>query len=717
MHRLIPLIALLLFTQCIGARPTIGLVLAGGGARGAAHIGVLKYLEEQRIPVDLVTGTSFGAIVGGLYASGLSAIEIEELMLTMDWQRALVDDIPRADRSIRRKWREDTFSIPGSPGYGNGELKIPSGAIQGQNVILEMQKMTEHVSHLTLFSELPRPFKAIATDIVTGEMVVLDHGELAVVMRASMGVPAVFSPIEIEGRLLVDGGVTNNLPVDIARDMGADILIVVDITTPMLDREHIGDIITITDQLTRLLVVNNTKQQIQRMQDSDILLVPALGDFSAAAFTSAAQAIEIGYQAALNKGAELNELVQAAADYQTLSRPLAGKPTIRSISVENTSGLDDQIIRSAIDVRIGDVFNLEKVSHDMNRIHGLGNFELVSYQLDEHEGRADLKISATGKTWGPDYLHFGFNLDSEFKHDSRISFLLGYSREELTANGAEWITLAGIGDEPRLQTSFYLPLNPQRDWFVYADAEYRDDALYRYDGEKRSSTYALRKTAGSIGFGYEYGSQWRLMLGLNRVRGRAHAVTGEDFTSGSGFEEASINLQYVFDTRDDVDFPSSGSIVEAKVASYTESLGSDHSFNQWHLRAGHYFERKQHNLGLNLYLGGTNGVPTINSEFRVGGYGLLTGLNSHQLTGNYMGVVSVIYYQRYEPFPVLDGLIGATLEYGGAWSNRDAISTDQAQASLGAFIGADTPIGTLQFGFAFTEDGQSNIYSRIGRVF
>ena len=131
MHRLIPLIALLLFTQCIGARPTIGLVLAGGGARGAAHIGVLKYLEEQRIPVDLVTGTSFGAIVGGLYASGLSAIEIEELMLTMDWQRALVDDIPRADRSIRRKWREDTFSIPGSPGYGNGELKIPSGTQSG----------------------------------------------------------------------------------------------------------------------------------------------------------------------------------------------------------------------------------------------------------------------------------------------------------------------------------------------------------------------------------------------------------------------------------------------------------------------------------------------------------------------------------------------------------------------------------------------------------
>lgn len=717
MHRLIPLIALLLFTQFIEARPTVGLVLAGGGARGAAHIGILKYLEEQNIPVDLVTGTSFGAIVGGLYASGLSAVEIEELMLNMDWERALDDNVPRADRSIQRKWREDIFSIPGSPGYSTGELKMPSGAIQGQNIILEMQKMTEHVSHIRQFSDLPRPFKAIATDIVTGEMVVLDHGELAVAMRASMGVPAVFAPIEVDGRLLVDGGVTNNLPVDIARDMGADILIVVDITTPMLDREHLGDILTITDQLTRLLVVNNTEQQKKRMQAKDILLVPALGEFSAAAFAGAAEAIEIGYQEAQSNSAVLDQLQLTSSEYELVSSSVAAKPTIRSITVDNTSGLDDEVIRSAIDVRIGDLFNLEKVSHDMNRIHGTGYFELVSYQLTESEGQADLKISANGKSWGPDYLHFGFNLDSEFKHDSSVSFLLGYSREELTANGAEWMTIAGIGDEPRIQTGLYAPLNQKRDWFVYASAEYRDETLYSYEGERRISTSALRKTAGSFGFGYEYGSQWRLMLGLNHTRGRAHVVTGQDFVDGESFQEDSINLQYVFDTRDDVDFPSSGSIVEAHVASYTEALGSDHSFNQWHLRAGHYFERKQHNLGINVYLGGTNGRSTINSEFRIGGYGLLTGLNSHQLTGDYMGVASLIYYQRYEPFPVLDGLIGLTLEYGGAWSSRETISSESAATSLGAFIGADTPIGTLQFGFAVTGDGQSNIYSRIGRVF
>ena len=165
-------------------RPTIGLVLAGGGARGAAHIGVLKYLEDHRIPVDLVTGTSIGAIIGGLYASGLSAREIESLMLEMDWEQALIDDVPRQDRSMQRKFREDQFSIPGTPGYQGGALKIPSGAIQGQNVILALQDMTQHVAHITDFDALPRAFKAVATDIVTGEMVVLDTGNLAVALRA-----------------------------------------------------------------------------------------------------------------------------------------------------------------------------------------------------------------------------------------------------------------------------------------------------------------------------------------------------------------------------------------------------------------------------------------------------------------------------------------------------------------------------------------------------
>ncbi len=292
-------------------RPKIGLVLAGGGARGAAHIGVLKYLEDHRIPVDLVTGTSIGAIIGGLYASGLSAREIETLMLEMDWEQALVDDVPRQDRSMQRKFREDQFSIPGTPGYQDGALKIPSGAIQGQNVILALQGMTQHVAHVTDFDALPRPFKAVATDIVTGEMVVLDKGNLAVALRASMGVPAFFAPIEVDGRLLVDGGITNNLPVELAQAMGADVLIVVDITSPMLPKAALGNLLTITDQLTRLLVVNNTQVQKARLTADDILLVPDLADFSAVDFSTAAGAIKVGEETIAAKQQALRPFMQS----------------------------------------------------------------------------------------------------------------------------------------------------------------------------------------------------------------------------------------------------------------------------------------------------------------------------------------------------------------------------------------------------------------------
>ena len=279
-------------------QPTIGLVLSGGGARGAAHIGVLKYLEANNIPVDIITGTSFGAIVGGLYASGMSAAEIEEAMLGMDWERALTDDVSRADRGLQRKRREDIFSIPGSPGVREGELVLPSGAIQGQNVILALQALTAHVASVRDFDQLPIRFRALATDIVNGEAVILKEGELALALRASMGVPAVFSPIEIDGRLLVDGGVTNNLPIDVAKGMGADVVIAVDITSPMLPRDEVSNLLAITDQLTRLLVVNNTSAQRLRLRGDDVLIIPELSSVSAVDFNNPGPAIELGLKAA-----------------------------------------------------------------------------------------------------------------------------------------------------------------------------------------------------------------------------------------------------------------------------------------------------------------------------------------------------------------------------------------------------------------------------------
>lgn len=710
------------FSEAVGAsdaleRPKIGLVLAGGGARGAAHIAVLKYLDAHKIPIDIVTGTSMGAIVGGLYASGLSALAIESLMLEMDWEAALIDDVPRQDRSMQRKFREDRFSVGGTPGFDNGALKFPSGAIQGQNVILELQRMTSHVADIRDFNDLPRPFKAVATDIVSGEMVVLDQGDLAVALRASMGVPAIFAPIEVDGRLLVDGGITNNLPVGLAQEMGAEILIVVDITSPMLAREGLTNLLSITDQLTRLLVVNNTTHQKALLKPSDLLLVPNLEEFSAIAFSDAAAVIETTQNYLNARSADFDRLKGSKSENLSPSELQAQTAKIDEIRLKNRSELDDQVLLKRVFTQVGDVFDLDRVAQDVNRIHGLGQFERVSYQFKKIEDRASLEITADDKEWGPNYLHFGFNLESEFKHDSRVSLLLGYSQQQLSAGGAEWISSMSIGDEPGVDTSLYWPFGESGQYYWFADAGYSDQALFDYSNGVRSSVYALRGFNGGVGFGYEYLNRWRTSLGLRQSKGRAMSVTGLETRERLSFRDSSLQWQFTFDTRDDVDFPAHGAIVEAKWDYYFNALDREQRYSQWRFRAGRYFEYQQHNLGMNLHLGSTNAKTNVNNEFRVGGYGLLTGLNNQELRGSTMGVLSLIYYQRYNALPALDGLIGATLEYGGAWSERGQVSAETALGSFGIFIGADTPLGTLQIGFAAAERGRQNYYARLGRVF
>jgi NTE family protein len=258
-------------------RPKIGLVLSGGGARGAAHIGVLEVLEEMHIPIDCIVGTSMGSIVGGLYASGMSPAEINEALATIDWEDAFNDNIPREDRSFRRKRDDDLYLIKHKPGIGDdGKIKLPTGFLQGQKIDLIFKELTLPVSDIKNFDQLNIPFRAVATDITTGEMVVFSSGDLAKSMRASMSIPGIFAPMEMDGRLLVDGGVSNNLPVDVARDMGAEIVIVVDISTPLKKREELTSALSITAQLTGILTRRNTEAQIATLSDKDILIVPPL---------------------------------------------------------------------------------------------------------------------------------------------------------------------------------------------------------------------------------------------------------------------------------------------------------------------------------------------------------------------------------------------------------------------------------------------------------
>ncbi len=334
------------------SRPKIGLALSGGGARGAAHLGVIRVLEENNVPIDLIAGTSMGAIVGGLYASGMTTDEIEAELAAIDWDDVFHDLPPRSERSFRRKRDDDLYLTRAKPGFSDGKLKLPRGLIRGQKIDVVFSRLALPVSTIEDFDDLMIPFRAVAADIATGEEVVIDSGNLGMAIRASMSIPAVFTPAEIYGRLLVDGGIVNNLPISVVRDMGADIVIAVDISTPLLSQEEIDSVLVITSQLTGLMTRGNVEEQIATLTEKDVFIVPDLGEISTTDFKEFAKAIPPGHAAAMDQIEEIRALSLPDADYQsylaTLIHPGTQMPVIDRISLENNTRLSDDYIQSRI---------------------------------------------------------------------------------------------------------------------------------------------------------------------------------------------------------------------------------------------------------------------------------------------------------------------------------------------------------------------------------
>ena len=274
-----------------------------------------------------------------------------------------------------------------------------------------------------------------------------------------------------------------------------------------------------------------------------------------------------------------------------------------------------------------------------------------------------------------------------------------------------------MGDEPIIQTMWYQPLTYKRDWYFFSSVAIGDEVLSEFTGDDKISESGLRRVRGFVGLGYEFRSFANVQLGINRISGRTDLSIGDPATKEADFEDGNVSLLYLYDTRNDIDFPSSGTVFEVAIRSSRKALGADENYQQWELNAARYFARGLHNFGVVLDLGGTNGNSNIGSIYRLGGYGQLTGLRFDQLKGDYKGILSAIYYHRYQRIPVADGFIGAIFEYGGAWDRREAIVSDKAVFSAGAFIGADTPIGMLQIGIALSDQGDVTGFSRIGRAF
>ncbi|MGL5395317.1 MAG: patatin-like phospholipase family protein, partial [Shewanella sp.] len=461
-------------------RPKIGVVLSGGGAKGAAHVGVLKVLEEHHIPVDYIAGTSIGAYVAGMYALGYSASEVEAIMMGIDWGSGYSDTIPRNVLSYRDKQLRDRYNIPLNIGYTEGEVKAPSGVLRGQTMSQLLRQSTDLIQQFGDFNALAIPYRAVATDLETSLPVVINHGSIVKAMQASATVPGALQPTQIDGKLLVDGGIANNMPVDVVKAMGADIIIAVDIGSPLVKKDKLDSTIAVLDQLSNFLTNASTEKQKQLLTEKDVLIRPAIGALSTTDFTIMPLALTLGKEAATNQLVKLQKLSVSEEQYlayvehkRVASKQLKAEVAhpIKDIVFDNQSKVSLNLLKETLELQPGQNITKDELNEAIKRIYALNKFERVDAEFVEGEEGRVLTVTTRAKSWGPNYFQLGFNWEDDFSSDSAMSFDMAYTMTDLTLNGGEWRNEVKLGFEKLFATEFYQPLN--RDQEFYSRARYQ----------------------------------------------------------------------------------------------------------------------------------------------------------------------------------------------------------------------------------------------------
>ncbi|MDH0647479.1 patatin-like phospholipase family protein [Pseudomonas sp. GD03858] len=706
------------------SRPKIGLVLSGGAARGLAHIGVLKALEEQGVRIDAIAGTSMGAVVGGLYASGYSIAELEKLATTLDWQQALSDAPPRKDVPFRRKQDDRDFLVKQKLSFrDDGSLGLPLGVIQGQNLALLLESKLAHTADIRDFDKLPIPFRAVATDITTGEKVVFSRGHLPQVIRASMSIPAVFAPVELGGRLLVDGGMTDNIPVDVVREMGVDLAIVVDIGTPLRNRKQLATVVDVLNQSITLMTRRNSEEQLATLRREDILVQPPLASFGVTDFGRAQDMIDAGYRATRALDPRLASLRQAEGDSNlaVARSPKLRTPIITAIKVENDSKVSDDVIRYYVRQPIGEPLDLDRLQTDMGTLYGLDYFDQVQYRVTHKGDEHTLVINARGRRGGTDYLRLGLNLSDDLRGDSAFNLGASYRVNGINRLGAEWLTRAQIGDEQELYSEFYQPLDVGSRYFIAPYLALGSQNVEATLDNDPVAEYRLERYGFGLNVGRQIGTYGEVRLGVGKAWGNAEVRIGDQDLPKVSFNEGFYELKYSFDTFDNVYFPHSGEEIGLTVRKYDKSLDSDENYRQWLLNLDKAFSSGPNTLVLGGRYGRTlDEAEVVTSSFVFGGARQLSGFRQDSISGQNMSLLRMVYYRRLTPraylpldFPLY---LGGSLERGRAWNNDNEFDSGYINAAS-IFLGLETPLGPLNLSYGANDAHEKAVYLNLGHTF
>ena len=706
-------------------RPKIGLVLGGGGAKGAAHIGVLKVLEEQKIPVDYIAGTSMGAIVAALYASGLTANELERVITAIDWKDVFSGDPDRRDIDWRRKREDYEHLTKLSVGIKDGKVVTPKGLIKDQKVNVLFEMLMLHTSGIDDFDKLPIPYRAVATDLGTGEMVVLKGGRLADAARASMSVPGAFPPIELNGRLLIDGGIVRNVPVDIVREMGADIIICVDVDKPLTAGKDLGGSLSILNQMLDIMMKKNVKEQVKTLGPQDVYMNPELGEYGSGDFDKAAEISRLGEKAAREKIDSLKRYSVSDSEYAAFTarhhRELVKEVKIDSVKIEvaGESKISLDYVASRLTVKPGDTVDIEQMKEQAGRVYGTGDFERVDLHVKRQQDGYDLVVKAKERSWGPNYLRVGVALEGDFKGSSSYNILVDYTRRWINSLGAEWKTQVNLGSPGGIYSEFYQPLSVNRLFFISPRAEWKLDPVDVYDGHKRFAQYRITRYEGGIDFGIQPWMYGEARVGLQFANFRADSISGNADLPTNEATRGAIVAVAVIDQLDNVNFPNKGYRAQFRSISSLKSLGSDDEYNK--IQGGivsAFTFRKQTilaSLSAGSYIG--NDLPFYD-RFTLGGFINISGLNSGQLRGQTMAIGKLITYHKVGSSFIGDLYFGGSLESGNVWKENEKnfdLSSLRLAGSL--FVGYDTIFGPLYLAFGHADGGYNAGYFFLGRPF
>lgn len=703
-------------------RPRVGLVLGGGGARGAAHIGVLKELERLRIPVDAIVGTSMGAIIGGLYATGMSAAELEELVGSLDWADAMSDDPDRNDLSFRRKQDDRKAPIDIELGLRGTELILPKGAIQGQKLDLLLRELTLDVSQITDFDDLPIPFRSVASDIERGEAWVMGDGDLARSIRASMSVPAILAPVRIDDRLLVDGGLVGNLPVEIMQQMGVDVIIAVDVEFPLYGPEDLDSVLKISEQMLTILMRNEKLRQVDRLGERDILIQPELGIYASTNFDDILDTIEPGATAAREQAGALAELALDESAWEAHIANRGGPPNQSSelafVRVVHDGVLAPEVLESKLTVHAGDPIDHESLAHNANKLYGLQLYEQVSYVLVETGEGIGVEYRARTKSWGPNLLYFGLTLEDDFEGSTAFNVFARMTRFGINKLGAEWRNDLRLGTDPEMASEFYQPLSFDSRFFVAPRIGASQTNLNAFTGDQQTARYRLSEGELGVDAGFDLDRKGELRFGLFRGVGKADVRIGDTTLENFDYETGGAFARLRFDTLDDAFFPTDGFLGDLKWTLSRPTLGADSRFDTVEGEITRTFSHGRNTFQLGLaYATTLESDEIVQDYFPLGGFLRLSGLERGEISGPHAALARLVYYRRIGATTgLLDTPIyfGFSAEAGNAWQRRSEMDFDAMLFNGSLFAGFDTFIGPVYFAAGFAEGGGSNFYLFVG---